>query len=107
MTAWGRTLTSRPAPVCLLPPNADMTPLRHWAVMCQYATSRRLFDHLVGAGEQRWWHFEAECLRGLQIDNELKLRWLQNGQGTGLFPMQHPPGIDADLPISINKACSI
>ena len=32
------TLTSRPAPVCLLPPAADMTPFRHWAAMCQEAT---------------------------------------------------------------------
>jgi hypothetical protein len=31
-----------------------------------------LFDHLVGAGKQRRWHGEAERLRSLEIDDELK-----------------------------------
>jgi hypothetical protein len=28
----------------------------------------QLFDHLVGAGEQRWRHIEAEHLGGLHVD---------------------------------------
>src|SRR6266576_991430 len=36
------------------------------------------FDHLVGAGRQCGRHFEAQCLRGLQIDHEFELGRLYN-----------------------------
>ena len=36
---------------------------------CSRSTS--LFDHLVGAGEQHRWHFEAERFRSLEIDTQL------------------------------------
>ena len=32
-----------------------------------------LFDHLVDASEQRWWHVEAECLCSPEIDNQFEL----------------------------------
>src|SRR5262249_25048160 len=32
-------------------------------------------DHLVGAREKRRWHFKAERLGGLEIDDQLQLSW--------------------------------
>ena len=36
----------------------------------------RLFDHLIGSGEQHGRDFEAESLRGLQVDHEFELVYL-------------------------------
>ena len=32
-----------------------------------------LFDHLVGAGKQGWWHGKAKRLGGLETDHQLVL----------------------------------
>src|SRR6476659_5384894 len=37
------------------------------------AINRSLFDHLVGAREQRRWHGEAEGFRSLEVDHHLRL----------------------------------
>ena len=39
------------------------------------STELNLLDHLVSAGQQRWWHCEAEHLRGLEIDNQFESSW--------------------------------
>src|SRR5262245_27103749 len=57
----------------------------HWR--CSKAM---LFDHLVGAGEQRLRHSKVERLGGFQIDNQLELCWQLNGQVLRLRASQYP-----------------
>jgi hypothetical protein len=42
------------------------------------AANLRLFDHLVGAGEQRRWDIDAKRTCSLQIEDEFKFGRLQN-----------------------------
>src|SRR5437588_11060400 len=43
-----------------------------------------LFDHLVGAGEQRRWYSNAKPLGGFHIDDQLETSWLLDRQIGGL-----------------------
>src|SRR5437016_3891814 len=49
----------------------------------------RSFDHLVGKREQRRRDFDAERLRGLEIDHQLEFARLYHGQVGGLFASQN------------------
>jgi hypothetical protein len=49
----------------------------------------RSFDHLVGAGDERWRHFEGERLGGGQIDDEVELRRLLDRNVAWLRPAQN------------------
>jgi hypothetical protein len=46
----------------------------------RYVTGSALLDHLIGAGEQRRWHRQAQRLGSLQIDHQLVFRRLFHGQ---------------------------
>src|SRR6266481_29159 len=73
------TRSKRHVPVCPLRPESDLhksrcdPPLRAKSGREQSQQSSALFDHLVCAREQRCWHVEAECLRGLEIDDHFDL----------------------------------
>ena len=60
--------------------------------LCQQVTyapqQGLLFDHLVGTGEQRWWHREAECLGSFEVDTKLELGRQLNGKFGCLCAMQ-------------------
>jgi hypothetical protein len=46
-----------------------------------------LFDHLVGADEQRRWNREAHCLGRLEIDDHLEFRGRLNGKVSRIGPL--------------------
>jgi len=52
-----------------------------------------LFDHLVGAGEQRGRNFETERPSGLGIDNQFELGCLHNRQVGWLSALEDSPGV--------------
>ena len=48
--------------------------------------NQRQIDHFVGAAGKRQWHRNAKRLRGFEIDDQLKLRRLQDRRSAGLPP---------------------
>jgi len=56
-----------------------------------------LFDHLVGADEERQRKGDAERFGGLQINDQLKLRSLHNRQVGRLVALENPPSIETSL----------
>src|SRR5713226_9329490 len=66
----GEQMSSAVAPI------TDMQRLLRHVRSVPTADSRLSLDHLVGAGKQGLWQREANCLCGLEIDEELRSRLL-------------------------------
>src|SRR5215510_10540888 len=72
-----------------------------------YQTRAASFDHLVGAGEQRWRHSEAEYPCRRVIDDKLELGGLHNRQVRRFCTLEDATSIDTDLTIRIRQAGSV
>jgi hypothetical protein len=53
-----------------------------------HAVQQKLFDHLIGAGEQTLRHRKAKCLGGLEVDDKLILRRCLYWHICGLFALE-------------------
>src|SRR5262245_779815 len=65
------------------------------------------FDHLVGELLEMQWHVEAERLGGLEIDHQLELAGLEDGQMRGLHTLKNLPGIKAGLAPGFRPAAAV
>jgi hypothetical protein len=64
---------------------------------CPWADISLSFNHLVGAAEQRNGYGNAEYLGSLEVDDQLNLRGLLDGQIGSLLTFENAPGVDASL----------
>ena len=55
---------------------------------------KRLFDHLVGAGEDQGREGKTQSFRGLHIDDQLELGRADEGQIGRLFALEYPARVD-------------
>src|SRR5262245_57445138 len=63
----------------------------------------RLFDHHVGAGKYCWRNCEAEGLRGLEIDHQLKFVRSLHWQVGGLLSLEDAIDVAGRAPVLVDK----
>ena len=66
-----------------------------------------LFDHLVGAGEQRLRHGQPECLRGFEINDELILGRRLHREIAWLLTFEDAIDVAGGTPKLVDKIKSI
>jgi hypothetical protein len=89
---------------------ADATPYLDRTFTGRIAPALRLahlFDHLVGAIEQRLWHGDAERLCGLEINQQFDFACLLDRKVGGLLALKNTGDITASKAVGIDDAaCS-
>src|SRR5262245_51434406 len=82
---------------------ADDGCAQEWAALVGHA----LLDHLTRLEEQRRWICQPERLCGLQIDHQLELGGLLDGEIAGLGALQDFVDVCGCAPIQTREVCPI
>jgi hypothetical protein len=103
----GKKLTQRHhGAMSALPPKADKEAkarLGHYAAQQEAP----LFDHLLGAGQQRWRYGATECSGGRQIHDEVEFRRLLYGYVGRLGSTQDLVHVVCSAPEQVREVCPI
>ena len=75
--------------------------------MSRYSNPQLYFDHLVGAGEQRGRHGEAERLGSLEIDHQIVLGRLHHRQVSSLIALEDAARIITHLPVAVSNVIAV
>ena len=65
------------------------------------------FDHLVGEREQRGRNFDAQCLCGGEVDDQIEFSREFDRQVAGLFALENSADVDTGAAISIRLTWSL
>src|SRR5262245_56625619 len=71
------------------------------------APEGRLLDHLVGAGEQRWRHLDAERLGGLEVHQKLVLGGRLHRQVSWCIALQTAIDVACRAPVLVDPIRSV
>lgn len=69
----------------------------------QFAAFFGLFDHLVGPAKQRERNGDAECLRGLHVDDQVDLGRLLDWQIRWPFPIENTRDVNSGKLVALRK----
>src|SRR5260370_2688785 len=68
---------------------------------------RRLLDYLIRPQQQRRWDRQADSFRGLQVDDQLELGGLLDGQVAGLGTLQDAVNVPCGTPPLISDVRTV
>src|SRR5690242_16681289 len=98
MSGSGQTLPWQPFfPTAATPPKPDMDRRGGGRQKRPGTDMAALFDHLVGAAEQRGRYFEPEYQSALHVDDQLELCRLHDRHVRRFSALEDEADIDADL----------